>query len=133
LVENFQEKDEQTKQIEQITNSTDKNELTFEKVIRFLQSIQQNYHAYNQSNYKLDQLQRQTKQDKVRIVELEKELKETRSKLKTIEEDYKMFIQIMDRARKMSVLDEKDQQYATGSTFRMDKNGNLEQFAQGSN
>jgi len=115
------------------TKISEHKELTFGDVISFLQSIHKNYHAFNQSHYKFEQLQRKTKQDKVRIIELEKELKETKNKLTTIEEDYKMFIQIMDRARKMSVLDEKGHQYQQAPTFKMDKNGNLEQYAHGSN
>ncbi len=120
------------KSSEQSTLLLEHESITFADVIEFLQSIQQNYYAYNQSNNKVEQLQRKSSQDDLRINELERELKATKSKLATIEEDYKMFIQIMDRARKMSVLDDKGGHYHTPK-FKMDKNGNLEQYVQGSN
>lgn len=46
------------------------------------------------------------------------------TKLTSVEEDYHTFISIMERARKMVVLDSTNQQ-----TFTMDKNGNLESIA----
>jgi len=53
----------------------------------------------------------------------------TNKKLATVEEDYRTFIQIMERARKMTVLE--DQGSLSSPSFKMDKNGNLEQFAHG--
>ena len=44
--------------------------------------------------------------------------------LKAIEEDYRSLIEIMERARKMVVLQEEDRQQKV--KFQMDKNGNLE-------
>jgi len=44
--------------------------------------------------------------------------------LKAIEEDYRSLIEIMERARKMVVLQEEDRQKKV--RFQMDKNGNLE-------
>ncbi|HEY2422095.1 MAG TPA: RsfA family transcriptional regulator, partial [Neobacillus sp.] len=44
--------------------------------------------------------------------------------LKAIEEDYRSLIEIMERARKMVVLQDEDRQQKV--KFQMDKNGNLE-------
>ncbi|MGM0523664.1 MAG: RsfA family transcriptional regulator [Bacillota bacterium] len=55
---------------------------------------------------------------------LEQTVHQLETKLTSVEEDYHTFISIMERARKMVVLDPSDQQ-----TFTMDKNGNLESIA----
>src|SRR5690625_4537090 len=107
-------------------------ELTFDHVIHFLQSIQENYYAANQSKEKVEKLQLKNNELEAEINKLEQELNITRKKLSTVEEDYKVFIQIMDRARKMTVLEEQGNSYKS-TTFKMDKNGNLEQYAHGSN
>src|SRR5690625_5134074 len=107
-------------------------ELTFDHVIHFLQSIQENYYAVNHSKEKVEKLQLKNNELEAEINKLEQELNVTRKKLSTVEEDYKVFIQIMDRARKMTVLEEQGNSYKS-PTFKMDKNGNLEQYAHGSN
>src|SRR5690625_2250716 len=107
-------------------------ELTFDHVIHFLQSIQENYYAANHSKEKVEKLQLKNNELEAEINKLEQELNVTRKKLSTVEEDYKVFIQIMDRARKMTVLEEQGNSYKS-PTFKMDKNGNLEQYAHGSN
>lgn len=70
----------------------------------------------NQSK-ELEQLRLDNKQ-------LEQTIHQLETKLTSVEEDYNTFISIMERARKMVVLDPTDQQ-----TFTMDKNGNLEAVA----
>lgn len=55
---------------------------------------------------------------------LEQTVHQLETKLTSVEEDYHTFISIMERARKMVVLDPTDQQ-----TFTMDKNGNLQSIA----
>ena len=56
--------------------------------------------------------------------QLEQTIHQLETKLTSVEEDYHTFISIMERARKMVVLDPTNQQ-----TFTMDKNGNLESIA----
>ena len=99
-------------------------------VIQFLKEIKKDYYASNQSKAVLESAQRKYIL-KEEINTLEKKLTQTETQLAIIQEDYQVFIQIMDRARKMTVLD--DQGTIKAPTFRMDKNGNLEQLAQGSN
>lgn len=106
------------------------SEITLDHVIHFLQSMQQDYYASNQSMKKAEHLQKENSDLREEIASLERELSITKKKLTTVEEDYKTFIQIMDRARKMTVLD--DQGTMKSPAFKMDKNGNLEQFVQGS-
>lgn len=66
-----------------------------------------------------------------KVEELKKKLADTEQQLQAMKEDYQTFIQIMDRARKMTVFE--DTNLVNSPSFRMDKNGNLEQIAQGSN
>lgn len=100
-------------------------------VIQYLKEVKKDYYASNQSKVSLEQTKKENLHLKEQINALEKQLAQTESQLSTIQEDYQAFIQIMDRARKMTVLD--DQGSNTTPAFRMDKNGNLQQMAQGSN
>ncbi|HAM81535.1 RsfA family transcriptional regulator [Ornithinibacillus bavariensis] len=105
--------------------------ITLETVIQFLNQLKKDYYASNQSKVSYEQAQRENVMLKEKIAKLEKQLSDTERELETIQEDYKVFVQIMDRARKMTVLE--DQGTFKAPAFRMDKNGNLEQIAQGSN
>jgi prespore-specific regulator len=105
--------------------------ITLETVIQFLNQLKKDYYASNQSKISLDHAQKENAMLKEQITKLEKQLTETERELVTIQEDYKVFVQIMERARKMTVLE--DQGSFKAPAFRMDKNGNLEQIAQGSN
>lgn len=111
--------------------SIENTPLTMEAVIHFLQNIQEDYYVSNQSKFSLEQVERENKDLREELSELKKELDKTENQLTTIQEDYQVFIQIMDRARKMTVLD--DQGSLKSPAFRMDKNGNLEQLIQGQN
>lgn len=104
--------------------------ITFDNVISFLQQVKRNYHASNQSKSQLDQLMRENDTLRKQNENLQKQLKQTESQMASIQDDYQAFIKIMDRARKMTVLDDENNQKPP--MFRMDKNGNLEQLAQSS-
>ena len=105
--------------------------LTMNHVIHFLKDINKNMDTSHQSRFALEQTQKENQLLGEHIKDLEKELIKTKQQLATVEEDYQVFIQIMERARKMTVLD--DQGSLKSPAFRMDKNGNLEQLAQGLN
>lgn len=59
--------------------------------------------------------------------ELEAELSKLQNDHHVIEEDYQSLIQIMNRARRMAILQDDDS--IAPATFKMDKNGNLEKVA----
>ncbi|HEX6595126.1 MAG TPA: RsfA family transcriptional regulator [Bacillota bacterium] len=115
--------------IDSITNNH--STITLDTVIQFLNQLKKDFSLSTQSRMTLDETKRENDMLKQQISKLEKELSQTRKQLQTIKEDYQVFVQIMDRARKMTVLED------TGSlkapSFRMDKNGNLEQVIEGSN
>src|SRR5699024_4114813 len=103
-------------------------DLTRETVIAYLRSLSQDHQQSSHIRNKVDKLQIENRALLHKISELENTLKLKEKRLIAMEEDYQTFIQIMDRARKMTVLD--DHQSESAPSFRMDKNGNLEQVAQ---
>ncbi|MEH7502439.1 RsfA family transcriptional regulator [Neobacillus drentensis] len=98
--------------------------ITFEAVIHFLERLQQKAQATSS-------FEAERKRSSEKIKELEKkayylaaENERLFKNLKAIEEDYRSLIEIMERARKMVVLQDEDRQQKV--KFQMDKNGNLE-------
>ncbi|WP_059102746.1 RsfA family transcriptional regulator [Shouchella shacheensis] len=61
-----------------------------------------------------------------RLKELETAMQKNKQDHSMIEEDYQSLIQIMNRARRLAILEEEEGENAT---FKMDKNGNLEKVA----
>lgn len=104
------------------------SDLDLNKVIQFLQSLQYDVASQHEKHSQLQQLEEENKTLKETNESLEKELANVKNRLETVEEDYTTFIQIMERARKLTLLDE--QGTLKSPTFRMDKNGNLEQLSQ---
>ncbi len=101
--------------------------LTMDDVIEFLQS-------YDTSSLKLQALQSENERLRLEIRELKNTNKELQHKLDnveentvTIQEDYETLMNIMNRARKLALLDEDDRQ---ATKFKMDRNGNLEKIAE---
>jgi hypothetical protein len=98
--------------------------ITFLAVIHFLEGLHQK--AEDSSSLEADR-----KKTFEKIKELEKktyylaaENERLSKNLKVIEEDYRSLIEIMERARKMVILQDEDKQQKV--KFQMDKNGNLE-------
>ena len=101
--------------------------LTMNDVITFLQS-------YDSNNLKLQALQTENERLRLEIRDLKNVNKELQHKLDnveentvTIQEDYETLMNIMNRARKLALLDEDDRQ---ATKFKMDRNGNLEKIAE---
>lgn len=103
--------------------------ISFDSIIRFLKKQKaltsdatKHYKMLEkeieQKNKELEQLRKENKEFKERINYLE-------SDYNVVNEDYKALIQIMDRARKMAFLNEKEE---SKPTFKMDLNGNLERI-----
>ncbi|MHA6252152.1 RsfA family transcriptional regulator [Oceanobacillus sp. CAU 1775] len=102
------------------------SEITIDKVVAFLKNLKQDYYASNQSKATIEMKEKENISLKEKVEQLKRELEQTEKQLETIQEDYQTFIQIMDRARRMTVL--QDEQKFVAPAFRMDKNGNLEQL-----
>ncbi|MFB1050720.1 RsfA family transcriptional regulator [Paraliobacillus sp. JSM ZJ581] len=107
--------------------STKVKELNLNQVIQYLKTVKK---EMEETTYSKNILQK-TKQERDHLhnenEKLQKEVKHLEKQLETVQSDYQAFLQIMDRARKMVVF--QDQDDTATPTFRMEKNGNLEQVA----
>jgi prespore-specific regulator len=100
--------------------------ITFSAVIHFLEALHKK--AESSASYEAD---RKKSYEKIKELErktyyLAAENERLSKNLKAIEEDYRSLIEIMERARKMVVLQDEDRQQKV--KFQMDKNGNLERI-----
>ncbi|NEU31570.1 RsfA family transcriptional regulator [bacterium LRH843] len=103
------------------------NEMTIESVISFLKTLTHTNHQSASLQRENESLTKENQMLQTRTQELERELKKIKQDNSIIEEDYQSLIQIMNRARRMAILDDEDS--LSSSAFRMDKNGNLEKLA----
>ncbi|MDC3415625.1 RsfA family transcriptional regulator [Aquibacillus salsiterrae] len=101
--------------------------INLDMVIDYLSSIKQEYYASANSQTNLEKLKVENAELIKEKESLEKKNSQLQEQLQTIQEDYQVLIQIMDRARKMVVFD--DDESVSTPAFRMEKNGNLEQVA----
>ncbi|MEH7414212.1 RsfA family transcriptional regulator [Neobacillus drentensis] len=106
------------------SNQEQGSKVTFPAVLHFLEGLQKQAEASSG-------FEEERKKSIEKIKELEKktyylaaENERLSKNLKAIEEDYRSLIEIMERARKMVVLQDEDRQQKV--KFQMDKNGNLE-------
>ncbi|OZI12173.1 RsfA family transcriptional regulator [Bacillaceae bacterium SAS-127] len=102
-------------------------EITMEKVIAFLQNVSGN-------SYQTDRLKQENARLKDELAEIEKEkarleerVAELEQNSETMQEDYETLMKIMNRARKLILFDEED---PSTTSFKMDRNGNLEKMAE---
>ncbi|PYZ94159.1 RsfA family transcriptional regulator [Salipaludibacillus keqinensis] len=96
-------------------------ELTLDEVISFLKSMQG-------TGSKASLLEQENNELKQKLADLKDSYSHLKQQYQGIEEDYQSIIQIMDRARRMTILEE-DPDSRQAAAFRMDKNGNLEKVA----
>ncbi|WP_017728610.1 RsfA family transcriptional regulator [Halalkalibacterium ligniniphilum] len=106
---------------------TTSSSLTLASVIQFLQQLTDSGVEDQKLRQEKESLLKENLNLLTRTKELESELQKTKQEHRIIEEDYQSLIQIMNRARRMAILEE-DEPLAA-STFKMDKNGNLEKLA----
>lgn len=97
-----------------------------QSVINYLQDLKKSSFQSLQLQTKTERLQEENEGLKRENERLEKSYHALNEKYSLIQEDYQSLIEIMERARKMVVLQESDD---SGTAFKMDKNGNLEKLA----
>ncbi|MEH7106215.1 MULTISPECIES: RsfA family transcriptional regulator [Bacillaceae] len=102
--------------------------LTMDTVITFLEN-------FKHSNLQNDVLKIENERLKRELTDLKKQNEELSAKVKhleenseTMQEDYETLMKIMNRARKLVLFEEEEERPAT--TFKMDRNGNLERVAE---
>jgi prespore-specific regulator len=103
------------------------NAITLDHCIAFLQSFKQMDYQSQKLRDENHQLKKENEELHLRNKELQKQLDHLIKQQEMIQEDYQALIKIMDRARKMVLMEEVDTEPA--HVFRMDKNGNLEHVA----
>jgi len=112
-------------------NSSRSSTLSLNQVVEFLKQLDEDYTSSNQSKTTIERLKRENDSLQNEVNQLKMKLKTTEKHLYTMKEDYETFIQIMDRARKMTVF--KDDSPGESPKFSMDKNGNLQKIIQSLN
>lgn len=108
-------------------NMNQTQSLTLAHVIHFLQNL--NHSNLQGSIYKTEneRLKREIVDLQKENQKLEKKIQELEANSQTMQEDYETLVKIMNRARKLVLFDEEEK---TSSTFKMDRNGNLEKVAE---
>ncbi|MCP8967277.1 RsfA family transcriptional regulator [Ectobacillus ponti] len=97
-------------------------------VIAYLQGLQHSAQDISRLQVENQLLARQNEELKQKNEELEKRLQQLSDQQSTIQEDYEALIRIMDRARKMVLLNDQEERLAP--IFKMDQNGNLDIISQ---
>ena len=100
--------------------------LPFAEVINFLKALNDKAEKQGNQAESLEKHEIKIKNLEKQIYYLTAENEKLLKDFRMIEEDYKALIEIMERARKMVVLQEEDRQQKV--KFQMDKNGNLERI-----
>jgi prespore-specific regulator len=98
--------------------------ITIQAVIHFLERLYEKAEATTSVEEDREKFFEQIKDLEKKTFYLAAENERLAKNLKVIEEDYRSLIEIMERARKMVVLQDEDRQQKV--KFQMDKNGNLE-------
>ncbi|HLS35414.1 MAG TPA: RsfA family transcriptional regulator [Bacillota bacterium] len=120
-----------TSTVSNVENESLSEHITLQRVITFLQQLDEDTQANQQAKLAIKRLEKENKSLKEEIEQLQNKLDETEKQFTTIKEDYETFIQIMERARKMTVFD--DSKMTESPSFTMDKNGNLQKIIQNLN
>ncbi|MFY4773761.1 sporulation-specific transcriptional regulator GerR [Metabacillus sp. RGM 3146] len=103
----------------------EKENLSLKNVIQFLQQIEGNSSIEDYKKVNSELLEKVSKLELL-VNKLEQEKKTLQNSLQLVEEDYSALIEIMERARKMVVL--QDDERNRKVKFQMDRNGNLERI-----
>jgi prespore-specific regulator len=98
--------------------------VTFQAVIHFLEELYKKAEVSASNEEENAKSYEKIKELEKKIYSLAAENERLSKNLRAIEEDYRSLIEIMERARKMVVLQDEDRQQKV--KFQMDKNGNLE-------
>lgn len=108
--------------------NTRKDSITMFDVIQFLQSLSSNQVGSDRLIRENEQLKREILLLQERNTQLQRQVEKLEKDATTVQEDYETMMKIMNRARKLVLFEEEEKPAAT--SFRMDKNGNLEKIAE---
>ncbi|MFC4076552.1 RsfA family transcriptional regulator [Salinithrix halophila] len=107
---------------------------SLDAIIRYLRQHKAEVSEMRKRQLELERELEEQEKELQKISEENEEMKGRLSSVQTdyrvVNDDYKALIQIMDRARKLALLDE-DEENAMKAKFRMEANGNLERIDKG--
>lgn len=106
--------------------STSIQSINLDDCISFLTTLKQQDQKSARFQIENQQLKKENEKLHQENKELEKRLEKLSEQQTMVQEDYQALVSIMDRARKLVLFEDTD---AQSPTFKMDKNGNLEQIA----
>lgn len=101
--------------------------INLEMVISYLQNLGSSNLQVDILKSENERLKRENAEIRKNNEELEKKIQQLEQNTETIQEDYETLMKIMNRARKLVLFDEEER---PASTFKMDRNGNLEKVAE---
>ncbi|PFK31482.1 RsfA family transcriptional regulator [Bacillus cereus] len=101
--------------------------ITMQDVIYFLQTVGSSNVKVTALENENTRLKQEIKTQVLRNEELEKKLEKLEKQSNTVQEDYETLMNIMNRARKLALMDDEG---PAQTSFRMDRNGNLEKIAE---
>ncbi|MGB8000916.1 MAG: RsfA family transcriptional regulator [Anaerobacillus sp.] len=104
-----------------------KEHITMREVISFLSNLEQSASSTSRLRTNLEKLELENQHLTEENTLLHQRIKNLENEQQVMKEDYQSLIQIMDRARRMVVLNDNEEQNVPA--FKMDKNGNLEKMA----
>ncbi|RXZ02505.1 RsfA family transcriptional regulator [Fictibacillus sp. S7] len=110
----------------QTTYQSQEQSLTLDEVIRYLSDINRNGLASGRMEDENTALKRQNEDLFHQNQKLSSQLNTLEKEFAGMKEDYQALLEIMDRARRMVLLQD---DAGDNQSFRMDKNGNLEKLA----
>ncbi|CAM4073371.1 transcriptional regulator [Bacillus manliponensis] len=113
-------------QTEPIRVAKTNTSITMQDVISFLQSMGTSDVKANALEKENERLKQQIAQQMRENAELTQKVEKLEQQSHTVQEDYETLMKIMNRARKLALDDEERPQ----TSFRMDRNGNLEKIAE---
>jgi len=102
-------------------------EMSLSKVIGYLQYLNNTQFQSTILKSENARLKHELSDMKRKNEELQKRINELEQNSVTMQEDYETLMKIMNRARKLVLFDEDE---PSNSTFKMDRNGNLEKLAE---
>jgi len=102
-------------------------EMSLSKVIGYLQYLNNTQFQSTILKSENARLKHELSDMRRKNEELQKRINELEKNSVTMQEDYETLMKIMNRARKLVLFDEDE---PSASTFKMDRNGNLEKLAE---
>jgi len=97
--------------------------IQFDDIFKYLKQIKAEYYELKKNNVNITKRLSELDAENKRLLQECSSLKNEKNQFDSVSEDYKALIQIIDRARRLSVLEEVEEHKPK---FKMDMNGNLE-------